>query len=454
MKHSILTAALLLSVLGMQAQEEVLTIDNCRQMALQHNKALQSASLSVKSAEYTRKSTRGLFFPDLSLKGAALYSTIDFGINIPQVMLPVVAPAAVPGGFAPTGQFAYFPGVDLNFDLKGIYNASLSLAQPIFMGGKIVAGYKKSKIAVDLYRQNQRKTEAEVIQQVDEAYAKVVQAKELLQVAERYRELLQELDKNVESAVRHGMRMQADRMKVQVKLSEVELQMRRAQNGVRLATMNLCHATGQPLTAQLQVSNTYPAINDARQLSDLDIFARPEYQMLDYQTQLAEQDVKMTRAELLPQLALLANYGYTYGAHINDNALFDKWNFAGGVTLNVPIYHFGERINKLKAAKVKVEQAKLDRDSKAELMMLELTQASNNLDESQLEVALAEKTQEEAYASMQISKKQFEAGIEPLSNYLEAQAVWQKAYEARVNAHFQLYLSSVNYLRAAGLLVK
>lgn len=443
---------MLLSVLGLSAQTDVISIEDCRQMALQHNKDLQAASLSVKAAEYTRKSTRGLFFPDLSLDGFAIYSNTTFDITIPSGLLPVLMPT--PSGMVPTGAGAYFPGVNLNADLKGFYNASVTLKQPLFMGGKIVAGYKKSKIAVDLYRQNQRKTEAEVIQQVDEAYAKVVKAKELLQVAERYRELLQELDKNVESAVRHGLRMQADRMKVQVKLSDVELQIRRAQNGVRLATMNLCHATGQPLSTPLLVKDTYPAVEDARQLATVDVAARPEYQMLDYQAQLAKQDVKMTRAELLPKLALLAKYGYTYGAHVNDVTLINEAAFLGGVTLSVPIYHFGERINKLKAAKVKAEQTLLEKESKAEMMVLELTQAGNNLDEAQLEVSLAEKTQEEALTSMNITKKQFEAGTEPLSNYLEAQAVWQKAYEQTVNAHFQLYLSSVNYLRAAGLLVK
>lgn len=454
MKHRIFTATLLLSVLALNAQTDVLSIDSCRNMALQHNKDLQSAALSVKAAEYTRKSTRGLFFPDLSLDGFALYSNTTLDLAIAGGMLPVFAPNPTVGGLAPNGNYAYFPGANINADLKGIYGASLVLKQPLYMGGKIMAGYKKSKIAVDLFRQNQRKTEAEVIQQVDEAYAKVVKAKELLQVAERYGELLQELDKNVESAVRHGLRMQADRMKVQVKLSEVQLQIRRAENGLRLAKMNLCHVTGQPLHTPLAVSDNYPAVEDALQLSAVDIMARPEYQMLEYQAQLAEQDVKMTRAELLPHLALLAKYGYTYGAHVNDRNLIDKQSFLGGVTLSVPIYHFGERINKLKAAKVKAEQAKVEVQSKSEKMMLELTQASNNLDEAKLEVSLSEQTQEEARASMEITRKQFEAGTEPLSDYLEAQAVWQKAYEQCVNAHFQLYLSAVNYLRAAGLLVQ
>lgn len=432
-----------------------LSIDSCRQMALRHNKDLQSAALSVTAADYTRRSTRGLFFPDLSLSGLAGYMTASGEYSVPSALLPIMQYNPVMGAMVPqAGTGAYFPGLDLKYKVQDFYSLGLMLKQPIYMGGKIIAGYKKSKIAVELYRQNQRKTEAEVIQQVDEAYAKVVKARELQQVAERYRELLVELDKNVESAVRHGMRMQADRMKVQVRLDEVALQLRRAQNGVRLATMNLCHAIGSPLNTPLQVGEEYPAIDDARLLSTMDVQARPEYQMLAYKAELAQQDVKMARSELLPHLALLARYGYTYGLKVNDKAVFDEFGFTGAVTLSVPLYHFGERHNKLKAAKIQHEQSMLEMASKAELMQLELTQAANNLDEARLEVSLAEKTQETAFTSMQISKKQFDAGVEPLSNYLESQAEWQKAYESVVDAHFQLYLSSVNYLRAAGLLVQ
>jgi outer membrane protein TolC len=43
-------------------------------------------------------------------------------------------------------------------------------------------------------------------------------------------------------------------------------------------------------------------------------------------------------------------------------------------------------------------------------------------------------------------------GLETLSDYLEAQALWQQAYEMQVDARFQLYLNYVGYLKAAGVL--
>ena len=85
-------------------------------------------------------------------------------------------------------------------------------------------------------------------------------------------------------------------------------------------------------------------------------------------------------------------------------------------------------------------------------MLLELTQAANNFDEVKLEAALADRSLEQADENHRISKGEFEARLEPLSDYLEAQALWQQAYETKVDAHFQLYLSYVKYLKAAGKL--
>lgn len=446
----ILTLLLLLPMPLLALRAERLSIQQCRQMALQNNRSRQSASLATQGAEYTRRSVRAQFFPNFSLAGFGMYDTGDGGLNIEGGMLPVGSMAT--GSFVPTGSFAYFPGLDLDYKIGGLYSGNLLLRQPLYMGGKIRAGYRMSQLAVDVYRQRERLTEAEVIQQADEAYAKVVNAQELLQVAQKYKTLLDELERNVESAVRLGLKMENDRMKVQVKLSEVELQIRRAQNGVRLAKMNLCHVLGKPLGSDVEVDGQYPSVDEALSVQTDDVSARPEYAMLQSQTQLASEQVRMARSEMLPQVALLAKYGYTHGIEFNDRTFLNGWNFAGGVTVSIPLYHFGEHANKVRAAKTKLQQTQIEQEDKTELMLLELNQAANRLDEARLEVELSEKTLAEAENSMALSGKQYKAGVETLSDYLESQAVWQRASESGVTAHFQLYLAAVEYLRAAGRL--
>ena len=59
---------------------------------------------------------------------------------------------------------------------------------------------------------------------------------------------------------------------------------------------------------------------------------------------------------------------------------------------------------------------------------------------------------EAAEENLRMSRRQYEAGLETLSDYLEAQAVWQQASRTQVEARIGSYLRWLEYRKAAGLL--
>ncbi len=447
---------MLLATVGMSLQSQTLTVDSCRSLALQFNRQKQMASLQTRQAELTRKSTRALFLPDFSLSGGVLYETGKgtLGIDMNSTVAPLLSSLSpVLQNMGVSAENLTLPDFGVDYKLGWISSAGLMVTQPIYMGGKIRPAYSMSKTAVEIARQNERLTDSEVIQQVDEAYAQVVKAEELVEVAQSYRQMLEQLDKDVEAAVRHGLRHRNDRMKVQVKLNDVDLQLLKAQNGVTLSKMNLNKLIGREMTRPVDLSHEYPVVADMRDIRQGDVSLRPEVAMLDGQVEVTLQQVKQMRSELLPQVALMARYGYTHGVELNNRTLLNDWNFSGGVTVSIPLYHFGERQNKVKAAELKQQQIQLERDEKVEQMVLELTRAGQNVEEARSEVGLAQKMLEQAGTNMKLSRQQYDAGFETLSDLLESQAQWQQAYESVVEANFHLYLQSVIYLKAAGLLV-
>lgn len=454
MKRHILIIAL--TTLAMGGRAQTLTVDSCRTIALQNNRQKQQAALQTKQAEYTRKSTHALFFPDFSLSAAGIYDmdkgTLSFDMNaMAAPLISTLAPLLGSMGIPVEG--LKLPNLDIDYKMGWMFTGGIVMKQPIYMGGRIRSAYSMSKTAVEIARQNERLTDAQVIMQTDEAYAQVVKAEEMVEVAKRYRELLTELDRNVENAVRHGLRHKNERTKVQVKINEADLQLLRARNAVTLSKMNLCRLIGKDMSSDITLSHEYPVVADVNTLRQSDISLRPEVAMLDGQVEIAAQQVKQARAAMLPQLALMAKYGYTNGVKVNGKTFLDGWNFGGGVMLSVPLYHFGEKSNKTKAAQAKQQQMQLERDEKMELMMLELTRASQNVEEAKGEIALAQKALEQAETNMKLSKQQYDAGFETLGDYLESQALWQQAYESQVDANFRLYLAGITYLKAAGLLV-
>lgn len=452
MKKIVILAGFLLCASTLLAQEEVLSLEQCREMALRYNKEMAASVRRTESARHTVKSYRGNFFPNFTVGGTGLYSTMDGRMGIAGGNLPTFLPDAATGQALPDGGFAYFPGLDLDYKVGLLYMGSVQVEQPLYMGGKIRAAYKMSVLGKEMAQMNEALTATEVLLKTDRAYAQVVKAREMKKVAEMYRDVLAELHKNVESAYRHGLKPKNDVLKVQVKLNESELAVRKAGNALRLATMNLCHCIGKPLASGIAVSGDFPEIERHIEMQVADISARPEYAILNRQVAIAEQQVKLNRSELLPKVGVRGSYDYVHGFEVNDRPLIDKGSFSVLLNVSIPLFHFGERSNKVRAAKAKLEQVRLEQQDKNEQMLLELAQAANNLDEAKLETELADRSLEQAEENRRVSKGQFEVGLETLSDHLEAQALWQQAYEVKVDTHFRLYLSYVEYLKAAGAL--
>ena len=71
LRLGLITAAALLP-LGMMGQE-TLTLEQCREMALQNNKSIEQAKTRVEMAGYDRKIARANYFPNISATGAYMY---------------------------------------------------------------------------------------------------------------------------------------------------------------------------------------------------------------------------------------------------------------------------------------------------------------------------------------------------------------------------------------------
>lgn len=441
MKRYCIWLALLVSPVAFA--QSPLSLEDCITRAKEHNKRISAADFRVKSAKYERRATFANFLPTLSVEGLGAYSTSKGSFGVDEGLLPVVG-----AGGVPTGEGAYFPGIDVGYEMGWLYGAGVKLQQPVFMGGKVVAGYRMGRIGEAIARQNRRLTEAEVVVGTARAYANVVQATELQRVAMSYNTLLGELMHSVEKAYERGVKSRNDVLKVSVRLDESKLNLRRAENSIRLATMDLCRYIGHPLADTIEVSGGLPSVDYNPALST-DISARPEVQMLAHKSELMRQKVNLARAELLPQVGLVGQYGYLDGVKLGGNKLFGDWNFAAGLQVSVPLFNMGAHA-RFRSAKMQYHQQKAEEEEVIGLLNLEVVQAVNRLDESVLELTLAEQGVASATENLRVSNRQYEAGVETLSELLEAQVLWQKAHQTLVEARVNRFLRWIEYHKATG----
>ena len=107
------------------------------------------------------------------------------------------------------------------------------------------------------------------------------------------------------------------------------------------------------------------------------------------------------------------SYDYIHGLEISDQDLFDGGSFSVLLNVSVPLFHFGANSNKVRAAKAKLEQARLEQENMNEQMLLELAQSVNNLDEARLESTIAERSLQQAEENMRVSRSQYDVDWKP-----------------------------------------
>ncbi len=474
MRKLLIIVAVLLSVSQSEcfAQEIVLNLQKCREMAVENSKKMQVAAEQQKKAGYDWKSYRANFLPKISGSGLYAYMHKKMNYKIDGGYLPVYQSSDVgqaiplnsmqlgPDGKPVMGadglplfkQYAFLPDIELALGLRNVYSVGVMLEQPVYMGGKVRSAFKMASIGKEMAELNVHSSRAQVLTESDEAYWQYVRVKEQLKSAEKYLEVVSELVKNVTDAIETGMASQNDLLKAQVKQNEAELLVSKANNGVALSRMNLCRVIGVDLYSQVDVNDSLCA-ESTLNLLDMgnDITARPEYNLLEKQVELKSKEVALTRADFLPQLGVSASYAYGDGISLNGES-DGVASFAAVASLKIPIYHWGEGRNKVKVVKAEQEMARLQQEELSQMMQLEVAKTRFNVEDAAARVKMTEKSLSQAEENLQVSRNRYEVGMETITNYMEAQAQWQKAWSDAIDARAELRLSETYYLKATGKL--
>ena len=454
----------------LQAQVE-LTRQQCRDMALQNSKQIEIASKQKDKAVYTRKSYRANYLPKLSATGIGFYNQEKYSYSLDGGYLPTFVPDAE-GKLQPnvvinpeTGkpvigadgnpvfkQYAFMPDISLELGMRGVYSAGVSLEQPLYMGGKIRTAHRMAKVGEMIADENVRLNRSEIALESDEAYWQLLRVQEQVRVAAIYKTAVQGVLKNLQDAMTTGMAIRNDVLKAQVKYNEAQLMQQKAENGLVLSQMNLCRIIGLALQTKIHIKDSLPETVSADIWNYNDkVSQRPDYNMLVHNVDLKGKEVGLARADFLPQLGVTAGYNYSGGLELNGKGDANA-SFNAMAALEIPVFHWGEGRNKVKAARMEQEISQLNLEKSTDLMELEVAAARFNIKDAQTRVSMCRNALLQAQENLRISTDQYQVGLETLTNLLEAQAQWQENWSQWVDAKALLKLSETRYLKSIGQL--
>ena len=476
----------LCNVLGQQTY----SLEQCRSMAIDNNNALKIAAEEKKVAEHTRKAASRQFLPSFSANTTYLWNQKNISLFNEDKFLPVVGRNADGsinitaqhmantfvdmggGNYVPldaNGQpfnpatnpekiqfkdYAYLPKDELEFDVHNIFIGTVGFTQPIFMGGKIREMYRMTKYMENIANKKYESEAAEVLYDVDVAYWQVVSVYNKLQLAKDYHNLLVRLDTNMQLLIEEGMATKAEGLQVKVKLNETEMALTKAQDGYKLANMLLCQICGLPLNSDIHLEDedneitavTYSTHGTAEEHAN----NRSEVYSLEQALNIAESTKRLAVSRFLPTLALTGNYMVSNPNLFNGVSKTFDGQFMIGAVLHVPIFHFGEKIQTLKAAQAQQRIAQYQLQEAKEKITLQITQAEFHINEANHNWVMASRNLEKAEENLRYANLGFEEGVIPVADVMAAQTAWISAYSEKIDAGINARLNKLYWDKAIG----
>lgn len=487
---------LLLTVLSMLCShvnaQKVLTLEECRSMALQNNKQLNVARLGLDVAENTRKIARTKYLPRVSALGGyeltsreisllnddqksaldnlgsnavgkagnALTETLT-GFVQKGVITPEMAQSL--GGLfndlaTPVAQAFNGLGSDIRrafrTNNRNMFGASVMVTQPIYMGGAITAANRLADLQKELSANKYELARQTTLYDIDQAYWLVVSVKHKERLARNYLELVKKFDSDVEKMFNEGVATRADALQVNVKVNEAEMQVLQAEDGVALAKMLLCQLCGMPCEEDITLADedsenlTLPLYDEATGVTTYD--NRPEIQMLQTAVDMSKVSTKLARSEYLPQVAMTGGYLLTNPNVYNgfEKKFAGTWNV--GVLVRVPIWNWNEGTYKVRATKAATQIAQMELADATEKISLQVSQCRFKVKEAHRKYNVAVKNVEKAEENLRCANLGFAEGVMQTSDVMAAQTAWMQAETMKVEAEIEARLSDVALKKALG----
>lgn len=401
-----------------------LTLDSCLSLARQNNPELWKSELNIKRAEEVKAQAFTKYFPQIqgtAFGFHALHPIIEVGIDdIGNASLRDLLTTLY-------GNYGAALGLDNTLNLfEHGYWAGVTALQPVFMGGKIIAGNQLAKVGVEAAKLQAEIAQREQMELVEQSYWLVYGLQEKQLIIDDATRLLDTLYQAVETAVEAGLALPSDLTQVAIKKDETERRQLQLVSGKRLARKALALAIGitdddwEVAEQRVETETLLPTDT---------LVPTTEQQLLALQIRAAELEKRIALADALPQLAVGANYSYGKAqANILRNDLGGKnGNGALFVTLNVPLTGWWETGHKLREKQYAIEQAKIDAAFLGEQLDLRTKQAYDQMADAAALLQVQQRSTQHAQEAFEQTQVNYEAGLATITDLLQAQTALTQA---------------------------
>ncbi|MDZ7370431.1 MAG: TolC family protein [candidate division KSB1 bacterium] len=330
------------------------------------------------------------------------------------------------------------------------YDFRATLAQPLFSGFRLTRRLEAAELNQQAKQAELVKAENELALQIVNAYAQVLKAEKMLSIARLTREYAAEHQRWVEQLLGQGLVKKEEQLKSRVRLSEAELKVVQAENGLRLARTALASLTNLALGDSLTPlpvcfdlpTNLDDCLNEA-------LHNRPEVKQLQILQSIGQVGVRIASGAYWPTLAAYASYGYGKpGLDFIRREWMDYWLLGAGMEWN--LWSWGKK--NLQVQKAEIRRREVDEQLRLlrEKIALEVTEAVLRLEEAHRTVELTRTLLQQAEESRRVAESGYRQGQVLHVEVLDALSQWERAQLLYAQAEIDAAAAGFRLLYALG----
>jgi len=442
----LITASAFLSPSKALAQNgKVLKLEEAVQTALENNFLLEASRKGASAASWGVKRAYTEFFPSVDFSLA--YTRLDNG---------TLGRANAFYEFVQDNKDQFPEELTRNVRKsawKNSYGPSISVTQPIFTGGALLANLNQWQ-ANDMRAQaDLENTQQETILNVQLSYFGVLKANELLAVARDYLQSTEEHLVSARKKVEAGLRSRSEILRWEVQKASAESLVLQAENRLEIAKTALNQVLGVDLNTEYtltpveELEVSVPAT--LAEQTDLALRRHPGLRVAEASVEVANAQSHIARSNFVPKLGLAYNYSW----EANDTFAFDsikQWSLS--VVATIPIFNSFRDYAGYQQARKTTQQVENLREEYKRLLALQVKQASLSLETAQKRVNITEKARAEADENYRIVKNSYEVGLASNLDYLDAQDARNTARWNFIDARYDYLLAKTELARAMGVL--
>ncbi len=422
-----------------QAAAEVLSVDDAVKIALADNRTLKivSLNLDVHKEKLAADKTKRLPSFNTYAFGSELLSPISY--------------------FIPEGQFGCcYPGIGpipaqntyLTTPSKPTATVLATASQPLIQLYKINLYLRGQQLSVEQAEQQLREQKQTVVDNVRQAFYKVVQIENQIESTQASIKQYEELDRITLQYVSEQVALESDSLEVKTKLAQEQLSLLKLQDKEQTSKETLNDLLGRNINTPFQTAAVAPVSADEVDLASAQSKAlenNPKVKEGQITVKQADNARALAKSQYLPDLSFSIQYTSPFGY------TFVPMNIANaGLEFRWEPFDWGRRKHEVSEKTINVEQSKLELENTKAKILINVGDQFRSLKEARAAVLVAQAAQTSSREKLREVAMQYGQQTKLLRDVLQQQSAVEKANSDFDDALASFWSAKASFEKAIG----